>query len=155
MVSCYNTSSPMFRQQGVPNAGTHPSPMHTWYTGYHQGTQMQGPGNPYCMHQEEQSNMWHHHHPAAPPHGMFSNEYPDFIGHNYLPVAPTIHQHAADVENQLPSPPITVSGSEMSSPGAGGTITPPGSQNSRPPPVRSPYEWIKKPSYQSQPNPGK
>ncbi|GLV35662.1 hypothetical protein CBL_01188 [Carabus blaptoides fortunei] len=51
---------------------------------------------------------------------------------------------------QLPSPPM--SSSELSSPGApGGTVTPP--NHIRPGPVRSPYDWINKPSYQSQPNP--
>lgn len=68
-----------------------------------------------------------------------------------------------------PSPPITVSGSEISSPGT--PATPPANNNNnsaaannnnsaattpvRPPQIRSPYEWMKKPSYQSQPNPGK
>lgn len=68
------------------------------------------------------------------------------------------------------SPPITVSGSELSSPGT--PSTPPASSNNnntistnnnkennttptRPGQIRSPYEWMKKPSYQSQPNPGK
>ncbi len=56
----------------------------------------------------------------------------------------------------LPSPPATVhSGSDMSSPGA--THGPSSSPQipSRPTPVKSPFEWMKKPSYQSQPNPGK
>ncbi|XP_076665613.1 homeotic protein caudal isoform X2 [Andrena cerasifolii] len=68
-----------------------------------------------------------------------------------------------------PSPPITVSGSEISNPGT--PSTPPASNNNntitannnnpnnttpmRPVQVRSPYEWMKKTSYQSQPNPGK
>ena len=68
-----------------------------------------------------------------------------------------------------PSPPITVSGSEISNPGT--PTTPPASNNNnsitannnnpnnttpmRPVQVRSPYEWMKKTSYQSQPNPGK
>ncbi|KAK2581824.1 hypothetical protein KPH14_002292 [Odynerus spinipes] len=67
------------------------------------------------------------------------------------------------------SPPITVSGSELSSPGT--PSTPPANNNNntistnnnkennttptRPGQIRSPYEWMKKPSYQSQPNPGK
>ncbi|XP_051160624.1 homeobox protein CDX-1 isoform X2 [Leptopilina boulardi] len=68
-----------------------------------------------------------------------------------------------------PSPPITISGSEISSPGT--PATPPINNNSvtainnnnnngsstpvRPGQIRSPYEWMKKPSYQTQPNPGK
>lgn len=64
-----------------------------------------------------------------------------------------------------PSPPITISGSEISSPGT--PATPPVNNNSvtvnnnngsstpiRPTQIRSPYEWMKKPSYQTQPNPG-
>ncbi|XP_054004521.1 homeobox protein CDX-1-like isoform X1 [Hylaeus anthracinus] len=71
-----------------------------------------------------------------------------------------------------PSPPITVSGSEISNPGT--PSTPPANNNNsitvnnnnnsttannnnttpmRPTQIRSPYEWMKKTSYQSQPNP--
>lgn len=53
-------------------------------------------------------------------------------------------------EPVLPSPSVTVQstsgGSELSSPGL--------PQNPRPPQARSPFEWMRKPSYQSQPNPG-
>ncbi|XP_043478038.1 homeobox protein CDX-1 [Leptopilina heterotoma] len=72
---------------------------------------------------------------------------------------------AVGVPNE-PSPPITISGSEISSPGT--PATPPANNNSvtainnngsttpiRPGQIRSPYEWMKKPSYQTQPNPGK
>jgi homeobox protein CDX len=63
--------------------------------------------------------------------------------------------HLNDAMPSLPSPPVTVhSGSDMSSPGASGPSSSP-QINSRPTPVKSPYEWMKKPSYQSQPNPGK
>ncbi|XP_026469059.1 homeotic protein caudal-like [Ctenocephalides felis] len=71
--------------------------------------------------------------------------------------------------NIVPSPPITVSGgSEISSPGggtngdvdekpgSGGRLEVPGGGAggaNRGALVRSPYEWMKKPSYQSQPNP--
>ncbi|XP_062706603.1 homeotic protein caudal isoform X1 [Aedes albopictus] len=62
-------------------------------------------------------------------------------------------EHCPDALHSIPSPPITVSGSDMSSPGA-----PNGSSSpqiaSRPTPVKSPFEWMKKQSYQSQPNPG-
>lgn len=48
---------------------------------------------------------------------------------------------------EMPSP----ARGDMASPGQGS----PGSRPSHPPaPSRSPYEWMKKPSYQSQPNPG-
>lgn len=64
------------------------------------------------------------------------------------------NDHINDGLHSLPSPPITVSGSDMSSPGApNGSSSP--QLHSRPTPVKSPYEWMKKPSYQSQPNPGK
>ena len=71
------------------------------------------------------------------------------------------HHHMSDSLPNLPSPPATVhSNSDMSSPGAcgGGPSSSPQQQqqmSSRPTPVKSPYEWMKKPSYQSQPNPGK
>ncbi|EEB10664.1 Antennapedia, putative [Pediculus humanus corporis] len=53
---------------------------------------------------------------------------------------------------QQPSPPI----SEVSSPGGEGLTSPNGLlMNQRPNSVRSPYEWMKKTTYQSQPNPGK
>lgn len=75
-----------------------------------------------------------------------------------------------------PSPPITVSGSEISNPGTPSTppannnnnsVTPNNNNNNnsnannnnttpmRPAQIRSPYEWMKKTSYQSQPNSGK
>ncbi|KAK9869947.1 hypothetical protein WA026_006045 [Henosepilachna vigintioctopunctata] len=126
-----------------------------WYAGYHQGAQMYPPANAYYVHQEEQ-NMWnhHHHHHHVPQHSpvIFSNDYADFLGHNnYMQPAP-MHPLPVNVENQIPSPPC---GSEMSSSSTGGNITPPAPVNTRPTPVRSPYEWIKKPSYQNQPNPGR
>ncbi|XP_055643122.1 homeotic protein caudal isoform X2 [Toxorhynchites rutilus septentrionalis] len=65
-----------------------------------------------------------------------------------------VGEHMAEGMHSIPSPPITVSGSDMSSPGV-----PTGSSSphvtSRPTPVKSPFEWMKKQSYQSQPNPGK
>lgn len=97
-----------------------------------------------------QEEPWHHH--AA--HHMFQPEWggggpggpgggtPDFA-------APIGAGGVVLEEPQLPSPPITVSSSELSSPGA--ALSPP---QHRPMQVRSPFEWMKKPSYQSQPNPG-
>lgn len=72
------------------------------------------------------------------------------------PNSGTSSDHINDGLPNLPSPPATIhSGSDMSSPGA--THGPSSSPqiSSRPTPVKSPYEWMKKPSYQSQPNPGK
>ncbi|XP_063989169.1 homeobox protein CHOX-CAD isoform X5 [Diachasmimorpha longicaudata] len=63
-----------------------------------------------------------------------------------------------------PSPPITVSGSEVSSPGTPASPVGNSSSNApnsasstpmRPAQLRSPYEWIKRPSYQHSQNPGK
>lgn len=50
---------------------------------------------------------------------------------------------------QLPSPPTSLS--ELSSPG--GNLTPP-QQQGRPQAIRSPFDWMTKPNYQTQPNPG-
>lgn len=94
-----------------------------------------------------------------------------------LHLSPTVNSHhstnansSADnlqsgLQNIPPSPPITVNSacSEMSSPGIGsngngggvigtGDISPGSNNNlSR---SKSPYEWLKKPSYQNQPNTG-
>lgn len=117
----------------------------------------------------------HHHHPhhAHAPHLFTHQEWPaapEFAaaaaasvaavaGHASGSASIAGHHHGMILEDQLPSPPITVSSSELSSPGAiAGPSTPPQNMNNigpRPAPVRSPYEWMKKPSYQSQPNPGK
>nr|CAH7747240.1 unnamed protein product [Callosobruchus chinensis] len=183
MVSYYGQSA-MYRhqQQITPASNGHfqsGSPMHSWY-GYHQQT---SPAT-YCVHDEQQ--MWHHH-PAAthPAHPVFQHEFTDFI-HNSIPalqhpspmggaqapppdcVAAPMDGCPPGAQQQLPSPPVTVSGSEMSSPGghSAGTVTPPhhmhhhqmgggAAHQSRPAPARSPFEWIKKTSYQTQPNPGK
>lgn len=130
----------MYRQQPMPAAAN--APVHPWYTGYHQQAQI-GPSEQQMWEQQ----VWHTHHPHA--HGVFpGNDFSEFVGHH--PVIETNH-------NQLmPSPTITVSGSELSSPGGtSGNISPPNNvQTARPPPARSPYEWIKKTSYQTQPNPG-
>ncbi|XP_031339699.1 homeobox protein CDX-1-like isoform X2 [Photinus pyralis] len=154
MVSYYNPTAMYRHQQAVAaqSAQFHHSgsSMHSWYPpGYHhQAPQVTPAPTPsYCMQDEQQ--MWHH-------HSVFHQEYPEIPHHGAgVPLHQQHHQQLLEPESQLPSPPITVSGSDMSSPGtAGGTISPP-NPLARPPPVRSPYEWIKKTSYQSQPNPGK
>lgn len=82
-------------------------------------------------------------------------------------------EHLNDGLHSIPSPPITVSGSEMSSPGGGGGgggansasnnnnglhgvggLSPHHNMSIRPVPVKSPFEWIKRTSYQNQTNPG-
>ncbi|KAJ8911838.1 hypothetical protein NQ315_003316 [Exocentrus adspersus] len=147
MVSHYPVMYRHQQQISAPNGHFQPNtPMHSWYSGYHQTPQI-GTALPpsYCVQEEQQ--MWHHHPPH--PHSVFQHDFQDFV-HSGIPPL----QHPHDPENQLPSPPITVSGSDMSSPGGqSGNISPQNNQNSRPVQARSPYEWIKKTSYQSQPNP--
>lgn len=123
--------------------------------------------------------MYYPHHPH-----VFHQSSPDWSGHENFPTAPQttllphgaspggIHlgqnttaaggssgnngagDHLSDGLHGIPSPPITVSGSDMSSPGApNGSASP--QITPRPTPVKSPFEWMKKQSYQSQPNPGK
>ncbi|KYB27874.1 caudal isoform X1 [Tribolium castaneum] len=138
MVSYYNSTNMYRHQQAV--AAPANAPMHSWYAGYHQGAQM-GPEQ-----QMWEPQMWHHH-SHMPPHSVFAAnnaEFPEFV-HSGM-----VHNDGTQL---MPSP--TVSGSEMSSPGAGsGNLSPQiQTQVARPPPARSPYEWIKKTSYQSQPNP--
>ncbi|KAK9709099.1 Homeodomain [Popillia japonica] len=153
-VSYYNTPAAMYRHQQAVAAATQPqfhsgSPMHSWYPGYHTQGGQGAPAATYCMQEEQQ--MWHH--PAHHPAHMYHQEFNEFVhGGGAIPQLQQITGETHD--SQLPSPPITVSGSEMSSPGTGGNISPANTQN-RPTPARSPYEWIKKTSYQTQPNPGK
>lgn len=90
---------------------------------------------------------------AGPGSGATNHPGP-FLSINQATQNGNHQEHINDGLQSLPSPPITVSGSDMSSPGApNGSSSP--QLHSRPTPVKSPYEWMKKPSYQSQPNPGK
>lgn len=150
----------MYRHQQQATASTggppqfhHPaSSAASWYSppaGYQPSHHHQVPPPPLqqypnCVQEEQQSaSPWHHHH-----HHVFQPEWPPDFGNGpgMLPAAAVLE------DPQLPSPPITVSSSELSSPGAvAGSLTPP-QQGVRP--ARSPYEWMKKPSYQSQSNPG-
>ncbi|KAJ8952440.1 hypothetical protein NQ318_014532 [Aromia moschata] len=134
MVSYYGPAAMYRHQQQItaPNGHFQPnSPMHSWYAGYHQTPQIgSAPPSSYCVQEEQQ--MWHHH--PAHPHSVFQHDFQDFV-HSGIP--PLQHpQHQLEPENQLPSPPITVSGSDMSSPGAqSGNISPQQNhvQNARPP----------------------
>ena len=160
MVSYYNPLA-MYRHQQQTTAAAsgppqfhHPtSPAATWYAppaGYQHSHHHQVPPPlqqfPSCVQEEQQgTGTWHHHH-----HPMLQHEWST---HDFGNAAGMLPSSAALEDPQLPSPPITVSSSELSSPGAvGDSIT--SQLASRPVPVRSPYEWMKKPSYQSQPNPG-
>lgn len=136
----------MYRQQQIAPPNGHFQTNSAWYAGYPQNSAAPAA---YCAQEEQQ--LWHHHHHAH-PHSVFQHEFQDFVHSNGIPGI--VPQHQIDGEN-LHSPTITVSGSDMSSPGAqSGNVTPPQHIAARPPQARSPYEWIKKNSYQQQPNPG-
>lgn len=95
--------------------------------------------------------------------------------HHHASNAGSASEHLNDGLQSIPSPPITVSGSEMSSPGGGGVnggsaahngihgagggggggSASPHQMSMRPGPVKSPFEWIKRTSYQNQTNPGR
>lgn len=111
------------------------------------GGLLQAPSTPSSGHQHH--HLHHHHHPNPNQSG----------------------EHLNDGLHSIPSPPITVSGSEMSSPGGGGGSAntsaathnglhiatggaSPHQMSMRPMPVKSPYDWIKRTSYQNQTNPG-
>lgn len=142
MVSYY-TPAAMYRHQQTVNPQTPPQ-FHQWYTAGYHPHQQTAPS--YCM-QEEQ--MWHN--PQMPfHHHHHPQDFGGFGPHQGNELGPEQHE--------LPSPPITVSGSEMSSPGAVSAVSAGGGSPSvggRPVQIRSPFEWIKKTSYQTQPNPGK
>lgn len=137
----------------------YPPAPHGAYTPHpHQMTAGSGTPASYCM-QGEHQQMWHHHSVFHPGGGEYIT--PDgaaAMHHQQHPTATTPVGHPMDGVDghQLPSPPITVSGSDMSSPGGGGSGSPGvGHHQGRPTPTRSPYEWIKKTAYQNQPTPGK
>lgn len=126
-----------------------------WYNPY--GNNSSGHHNQQllnCMQDggQESANqqVWHH-------HSVFHQHHPEYLDQKYLlPHGLASYDGVGcgsagnalqEPPPQLPSPPMSVS--EMSSPG---NITPP---QQRPPAIRSPFDWINKPNYQTQPNPGK
>lgn len=130
--------------QFYPNTTMH----HSWYpSGYHgQPGQMSQAPTTYCMQEEQQmAAAWH-----ANSH-TFQQEFQEYFGHFQGQQNPCANDNN---NGALPSPPITISGSEISSPGVDGS-SPIQTNHPRPSQVRSPYEWIKKNTYQSQPLPGK
>lgn len=134
----------MYRpQQGVPPPAN-ASSVHPWYTGYH--PQPIPANEPQIWEQQ----VWHPHIPHAHAHAFF----PGNDLSEYMAQAPVMENNHNQV---MHSPPTPVSGSELSSPGGPSeNISPPNAvQHVRPGHVRSPYEWIKRASYQNQPNPGK
>ncbi|XP_037042866.1 homeotic protein caudal isoform X2 [Bradysia coprophila] len=139
-----------------------PYPAASWYSNYH-------PSNSQFISESEIS-----HHQAAmyySPH-LFQSS-PDWAHENFpgpqngLPPPGSgvglhhinqhhVHNsdHISEGLQNLPSPPVTVSGSEVSSPGITNESASP-QTSLRPTSVKSPFEWMKKPSYQNQPNTGK
>lgn len=134
---------------------------------------------------QSSSPDWHESFSTPPsvncgPSSAASSGYPHhLLPHNHHnPSQDGASEHLNDgLHTSIPSPPITVSGSEMSSPGcarggggggggsAGTSATAhiglhgmgnasPHQMSMRPGPVKSPYEWIKRTSYQNQTNPG-
>lgn len=108
-------------------------------------------------------HVFHQTPPEWPGHENYQNQQssvlPQGIGSHLNPSV----NNAENLTEGLPSPPITVSGSEMSSPGVPNGASSPhapsnnaSNNNNRPTPDKSPfYDWMKKPSYPNQPNPGK
>lgn len=182
MVSYYNHPFAMYQKNhgagsNLPYTTSPSAP--GWYSNYHHQPpntaqflgETDGPAQPvyYPHHVFHQSSPdWAgHENYAAPPQSGSLLQHPGagnnglggpsgFLTINQATQNGGNNEHINDGLQSLPSPPITVSGSDMSSPGApNGSSSPHNPHNSRPTPVKSPYEWMKKPSYQSQPNPGK
>lgn len=152
MVSYFPTMYPKNHGSNLPYAGS-------WYpANYHH------PPNHQFLSESEMTPhqaMYYNQH-------LFHQASPDWSSHEasllQASVNPNLHlnqhtghstgEHMHDGLTAIPSPPTTVSGSEMSSPGVpNGSASP--HVTPRPTPVKSPYEWMKKPSYQNQPHTGK
>lgn len=154
----HNAPAPGYHH-GPPAPHMNQGHIHPWYQ-----AQMQAPSNPYSM-QDEQMSVWHA--------GMFQSEYTELLWHNSFPPGMS-HQQFEQNINRLPTPNSTPTTSEHSgaelenvsagtspncstgNPGAHGVlcqgVTP---RTTRPSAARSPYSWIHKSTYQTQPNPGK
>uniref|UniRef100_A0A1L8DII2 Putative transcription factor caudal n=1 Tax=Nyssomyia neivai TaxID=330878 RepID=A0A1L8DII2_9DIPT len=168
MVSYYNSLT-MYPKN--PCTNLYPAPNHWYAPNYHQ------PPNPQLFAPDSDSQpqpMYYTHHGMLdwPAHENFSAPQHNHLhqssssgsgtpsGLHLSHAGSSAMGHSAgehitpDGLTSIPSPPITVSGSEMSSPGAPNGAGSPRTV-SRPAPVKSPYEWMKKTSYQNQTNPGK
>lgn len=171
MVSYYNHFAMYQKNASGANLPYSASPSAWYSSNYHHQ-----PPNPQFLGDTDASPQVYY------PHHVFHQSSPDWSGHENYAAPPqssllqtstangnsgflqlnqgNSHSHHSNnnsdhLNDGLPSPPITVSaGSELSSPGAPNGASSP-QIPSRPTPVKSPYEWMKKPSYQSQPNPGK
>jgi homeobox protein CDX len=174
MVSYYNHFAMYQKNHSGANLPYSASPS-AWYSpNYHPqppnpqflGDSDASPYYPHHMFHQSSPDWSGHENYAAPPQSSLlqtstANGSPGFLPinqtsntHNHNHNTNNANEHINDGLQSIPSPPITVSGSDMSSPGApNGSSSP--QITSRPTPVKSPFEWMKKPSYQSQPNPGK
>nr|ART89584.1 caudal [Lutzomyia longipalpis] len=172
MVSYYNTLT-MYSKN--PCTNLYPPPNHWYAPNYHQppNPQLFAPDSEAQAQPMYYTHMFHQGSPDWPSHDNFSTPQNSLLHQSSSSGTssgtPGLHlSHASsstmgqsagehitpDGLTSIPSPPITVSGSEMSSPGAPNGAGSPHTM-SRPVPVKSPYEWMKKTSYQNQTNPGK
>ncbi|XP_015113449.1 homeotic protein caudal isoform X5 [Diachasma alloeum] len=175
-----NASSQQLAQQSQPHVQAHqhahqqPGGQQYWHPGYGHHHQASGAqqylehsdvfgwphphAHPYSQLQQYHQQMYQAQNEPTPAHQTPINGVADWSGDE---------GNNNGVGTGEPSPPITVSGSEISSPGT--PSSPNGNNNSsnaannnsasstpmRPAQLRSPYEWIKRPSYQHSQNPDK
>lgn len=168
MVSYYNHSFSMY-QKGANISYT---PSTSWYpTNYHAtGAQFLPNGDTSATQQLYYSHVFHQPSPDWPTHESFasaaaaSNSQNGFL-QSPLGIVNSHHAAAAaavssvpevnhNLIHSIPSPPITVAGSDIGStpPVPASSASP--QTNGRQTQSKSPYEWMKKSSYQSQPTPG-
>jgi len=175
MVSYYNHHSFAMYQKST-NLSYTPSP-HSWYpSNYHTAGGAQflaanGDSSPQQLYYpqlfHQPSPDWSDHASFAPAGGPGQGGYLQ----TSLGIVNNHHQHNQALQNEvlhhgggggsggnlmhnIPTPPITVAGSDIPTPASSGptaSITPP--TPVKPPQTKSPYEWIKKSSYQNQPAP--
>ncbi|XP_063700977.1 homeotic protein caudal [Culicoides brevitarsis] len=151
MVSYYNHPLTMYQK----GSNLSYSPSTPWYPNYHPSNSQFLPNGESSPQQVYYSHVFHQPSPDWITHENYSpssqNNYlqPSFnlMNHHH-----GILEHNNEAIQSIPSPPITVSGSEISSPCIPASSSSPQTP-ARPAATKSPYEWMKKSSYQ--PNPGK
>uniref|UniRef100_A0A8D8QIS7 Homeobox protein CDX-2 n=2 Tax=Cacopsylla melanoneura TaxID=428564 RepID=A0A8D8QIS7_9HEMI len=138
----------MHRQFYTPPSNQFHPPPTGWYSNpyhYHHHQQSTPPSFLSCMHEstEQHHQPWTSLQNTHPPHHMFQSD--------WFPDTPNTFSNDIKEENVLSSTPNTVSGSEVSaSPGPpASTSVHEGFAGVNAP--RSPYEWMRKTSYQPQP----
>lgn len=162
MVSYYNHSFSMY-QKGANISYT---PSTSWYpTNYHAtGAQFLPNTESSATQQLYYSHVFHQPSPDWPTHDGFATpntqngflQSPLGIVNSHHAAAAAAAATAPEVNHNLihtiPSPPITIAGSDISTPPVPASSASP--QTGRQTQSKSPYEWMKKSSYQSQPTPG-